>query len=826
MSKRYIGIAVLSLAIFMLKQEVSAGVVSWWNTKYKYRKQITISTGVNAVPSGYVVKFTMDTSSLYNAGKLQAVASNERRDLRVMYWNGTSHVELYRDFILGDSNHTDETYFKLKTGITSNSSDNNYYIYYGNSSETTTPLNDLSQVYNVESGNFRRVSQATYIDANNLMQTASSGVPRYVPGKYNTGVVFEGRSNDQSSAWWNYLLRSSFEADNAGASPTGWTISGTVSVAADTGKSMHGSKAVKISPVNSNSYARQSVNSLTAGQYTLSCWVYIASYTSGSVEIRLNDVTNATWFNQSADTTKIGQWQRISVANSAATATSFTVSLEVGRTNGTAVVYYDAVLLSDFSATSLSTPFSPNYVYTEASQVLSNSDMLDYSSANLNVSACTINLWVKTAKDSGGILQVAVSPMVGPNGIIVLNQTWAPQTIGRPYVGWSGSTGVLASVMPSKKVTDGDWHMFTMTWNSSSLTGYVDAGNSETISSHVLASTYDDPFYIGYCIDYTNTNGVISDVNVFDYALSSSEVQSLYTRTTPGRMAQGAKFFVNFANNVNAYKRTTVAAEPSLSLKTEEIYTTKSSIGTQGGEIIDPADPLTKIIIPSGSLDKTSNWTFESVVLSGLTTPIKGTKQVVSVYDINVTDSSTNETIKKTNKAVTIRIHIRNIGNIIIDSSGVNTGIDVVDAKNNKKLAIGYWDGMRWIPINSTIEEIDSTNLIVSANIGHFSRYGVIVKEVGTIKTSVTPNPFTPMSSDSRFNQVTFSVENTNGEDIEVKIWDLTAGLVRIIRGSGASFVIWDGRNEYGEVVEGGVYIYQIKVGQDIAGKGTIVVAK
>jgi hypothetical protein len=36
----------------------------------------------------------------------------------------------------------------------------------------------------------------------------------------------------------------------------------------------------------------------------------------------------------------------------------------------------------------------------------------------------------------------------------------------------------------------------------------------------------------------------------------------------------------------------------------------------------------------------------------------------------------------------------------------------------------------------------------------------------------------------------------------------------------------WDGRDDNADIVEAGVYIYQLKVGNVLVGKGTIVLAK
>lgn len=90
------------------------------------------------------------------------------------------------------------------------------------------------------------------------------------------------------------------------------------------------------------------------------------------------------------------------------------------------------------------------------------------------------------------------------------------------------------------------------------------------------------------------------------------------------------------------------------------------------------------------------------------------------------------------------------------------------------------------------------------------------------------PNPFTPLSSNEDFNQVVFparSIEDASGE-FTVSIYDIDGMLVKTLAAlPGETEVIWDGRDETGEVVESGVYVYQLQVGENFK-TGTLIVAK
>ncbi len=90
------------------------------------------------------------------------------------------------------------------------------------------------------------------------------------------------------------------------------------------------------------------------------------------------------------------------------------------------------------------------------------------------------------------------------------------------------------------------------------------------------------------------------------------------------------------------------------------------------------------------------------------------------------------------------------------------------------------------------------------------------------------PNPFTPLSGDSDFNTVVFpkrTIEDSEGE-FNVLLFNLNGVLVKSLTAQlDEDELRWDGKNESGEVVESGIYIYQLQVGDSFA-TGTIIVAK
>ncbi|MFZ0965746.1 MAG: DUF2341 domain-containing protein [Candidatus Bathyarchaeia archaeon] len=115
---------------------------NWWNLDYDYRKQISIINNVaSTLGSGYSVCLIVNTASLVSGGKMLPSGN----DLRIVYLNGSSWVEIDRDLIDMNTGST-KVWFKTRAGISASGSDNNYYIYYGNPSAANPPANK-SNVY-------------------------------------------------------------------------------------------------------------------------------------------------------------------------------------------------------------------------------------------------------------------------------------------------------------------------------------------------------------------------------------------------------------------------------------------------------------------------------------------------------------------------------------------------------------------------------------------------------------------------------------------------------------------------------------------------------
>jgi len=137
-------IATIFLLTIALAANAAAPGGEWWDSNYQNRKKITITTGATGVPIGYSVFFSEDTASLITSSKLRS----DGNDWRIVYWNGSSWVELDRwvDDIIGDGWNTADTitWFETQAAIGASSSDDNYYFYYEYASETQSAPASMS----------------------------------------------------------------------------------------------------------------------------------------------------------------------------------------------------------------------------------------------------------------------------------------------------------------------------------------------------------------------------------------------------------------------------------------------------------------------------------------------------------------------------------------------------------------------------------------------------------------------------------------------------------------------------------------------------------
>ncbi len=114
----------------------------WWDVNYRFRIPLTITTGNTPLTAGNTVVYRISTGFYTSFGALRA----DRRDLRIVYWDGTANQELNRDYV-----QHDDTRFAVQADLPANSSSTGeYYLYMGNAAAGAPPT-DLNLVYEYSS---------------------------------------------------------------------------------------------------------------------------------------------------------------------------------------------------------------------------------------------------------------------------------------------------------------------------------------------------------------------------------------------------------------------------------------------------------------------------------------------------------------------------------------------------------------------------------------------------------------------------------------------------------------------------------------------------
>jgi hypothetical protein len=130
-------ILLVSLAfLFIFSQFEMEEAHAWWNANYQYRKQITVTNNDSVqLAANTTVGFTTDTATLISNSKLRS----DGKDWRIIRDNAGTETEIAQLVEGGWNSSSTETWFRLQAAINAGSNDSNYYVYYGYSSESTSP---------------------------------------------------------------------------------------------------------------------------------------------------------------------------------------------------------------------------------------------------------------------------------------------------------------------------------------------------------------------------------------------------------------------------------------------------------------------------------------------------------------------------------------------------------------------------------------------------------------------------------------------------------------------------------------------------------------
>jgi len=133
---------VVMFAFASFASYAAAPAGAWWDSAYLYRQRIEIAAGAAALATNYSVSFSFNHASYVAFG--QSLATGD--DVRVVYWNGSSWIELDRiaDPVDTWNLATTRVWFRTQAGIAATVTDDNYYVYYGNPAAGTPPQNSAN----------------------------------------------------------------------------------------------------------------------------------------------------------------------------------------------------------------------------------------------------------------------------------------------------------------------------------------------------------------------------------------------------------------------------------------------------------------------------------------------------------------------------------------------------------------------------------------------------------------------------------------------------------------------------------------------------------
>ncbi len=238
----------------------------------------------------------------------------------------------------------------------------------------------------------------------------------------------------------------------------------------------------------------------------------------------------------------------------------------------------------------------------------------------------------------------------------------------------------------------------------------------------------------------------------------------------------------------------------------------KMYIDSQGTVIFLNSDKTVKVELPSlttSILYKTTNPYNEDLVIEVSNLNLTG---YVQSYDIYLLGYTTQQRHSLTTFSSPIQISF------------------VIKTYQAEDIQVYYLETQTTPTLLSSIEVIKTYNTIkaTTINLGTYGLKRERVKSQEIKIGKIKPKVITPTHTDTNYNQTTIYLTNyTNQQVITTKIYDLKGNIVRQkLKEVQSNYIYsWDGKNDNGEIVEPGVYIYEIKLKNSVL-TGTIIVAK
>jgi len=132
-----------------------------------------------------------------------------------------------------------------------------------------------------------------------------------------------------------------------------------------------------------------------------------------------------------------------------------------------------------------------------------------------------------------------------------------------------------------------------------------------------------------------------------------------------------------------------------------------------------------------------------------------------------------------------------------------NNGIVDETSYSEDNLKLYWWDGVKWRLISSTIDKMNNT---LSANVSHTGLFGIFytISEPVEPASKILDYVANPTFSPHQGEMVVFGIKQEYSK-YRILIYDFKGRLINELTTNS-----WDGRDFSGNIVESGVYIYQI----------------
>lgn len=149
--------------------------------------------------------------------------------------------------------------------------------------------------------------------------------------------------------------------------------------------------------------------------------------------------------------------------------------------------------------------------------------------------------------------------------------------------------------------------------------------------------------------------------------------------------------------------------------------------------------------------------------------------------------------------------------------------------QREESLAIFSWnEGMQeWTMVGG---DVDTSNNWITVNLNHLSTFAIFEASSPVDEVRWSYNPFSP-NGDGIADTTTLFINLSDeiGGQARVELFDHTGRLVRTLMhedlGIGHMSIVWDGKDENGDMVSIGPYIYQVQIGSNVR-NGLLVVAR